>query len=154
MRRSAATLLVLSLLLSAAMVSAGHLGVGSMATQGFRQPIYSDHVSSSQNGTLFNSQATGAANTAVTATVTATANEQGHLYRLDARCSAGSASLTVESPSGTTIWSSLATEVGTTRFSVAWNPGLSGAANVAVIVTLGTCGVANTGTLTVQADRY
>ena len=98
--------------------------------------------------------------TAVNATATATLNTSGfasrvHLYSVSARCSAGSAQLTV-SDKGTQIWSSGATEVGTTTFRFQWNPGLASSVSpgAQLVVSLSTCGAANTGTLDVQASAY
>jgi len=106
-----------------------------------------------QGATLFNTQTTGAANTAVTATIAAAAGTRAHLYAVDASCSAGTSSVTVQD-GATTIWSTTATEVGTSRLRVTWNPGLTGTTNTAMTVTLAACGVGNTGTLAVQADRF
>lgn len=106
-----------------------------------------------QLGTLFNSEATSAANAAVTATVTAAANQRARLYRVDARCSAGTSNVKVED-GATTIFTTTAAEVTTTRLTLQWTVGLTGTVNTAMTVTLATCGVGNTGTLTVEADRY
>ncbi len=106
-----------------------------------------------QRGTLVNSETTGAANTAVVTTIAAVANARAHLYRVDARCSAGTAQLTVQD-GGTTIWSTVAGAVTTAQFASAWAPGLTGTTNTAMTITLSTCGVGNTGTLTAQADRF
>lgn len=114
-------------------------------------PVWAQTV---QQGTLFTSQTTGAADTAVTVTLAAGAAERGHLYKVTARCSAGTSALTVQSPSGTTIWSTATGAVGTTNVTEAWSTGLTGATNTAIVVTLATCGVGNTGTLAVQGDRY
>jgi hypothetical protein len=107
----------------------------------------------SQRGTRVNSSSTGAANTAVTVTITAASGESAHLYAIDAYCSAGASSLTVQD-GATTIWRTPATEVGTTLFSRTWPVPLTGTPNTAMTITLGTCGVGNTGTLSVQADRW
>jgi hypothetical protein len=106
-----------------------------------------------QGPTLFNSQTTGAANTAVTVTIANAASVRAHVYNVHAFCSAGTAQLTV-TDGGTTIWGTLATEITTTRFEKRWEPGLTSATNSQVVVNLTTCGVANTGTLHVQADRF
>lgn len=107
-----------------------------------------------QRDTLTNSQTTGAANTAVTVTIAAATDQRAHLYKVAARCSAGTSSLTVQYPSGTTRWSTEAAEVTTVNFTERWNPGLTTTANTAMVITLATCGVGNTGTLMVQADRF
>jgi hypothetical protein len=106
-----------------------------------------------QGATLFNSQTTGAANTAVVVTIAAVASTRAHVYNVHAFCSAGTSTLTV-TDGGTTIWGTLAGEITTARFEKRWEPGLTGATNSAVVITLATCGVGNTGTLHVQADRF
>jgi hypothetical protein len=107
----------------------------------------------SPTGTVLNSQTTGAANTAVTITLTGTAGERVHVYKLTGRCSAGTSSLTVQD-GATTIWSTPAGAVGTSNFTESWNPGLTMTTAANGVVTLAACGVGNTGTLTVQADRF
>jgi hypothetical protein len=107
-----------------------------------------------QSGTLANSSVTGAADTAVVATVAAAAGERGHVYSVSAFCAAaGTATLTIVD-GATTIYQLPAAGVGITEKRVEWPVGLTGAVNSAVVVTLTTCGAGNTGTLTVQADRF
>lgn len=106
-----------------------------------------------QNGTVLNSRATGATNTAVVATLGAVSDQRAHLYQIEGICSAGTANILVQD-GGTTIWSSTAAEVTTTRFVKTWTPGLTGSVNTAMTITLSACGVGNTGTLTVAADRW
>jgi hypothetical protein len=106
-----------------------------------------------QGATLFNSQTTGAADTAVTVTIAAAASTRAHVYNVHGFCSAGTSTLAV-TDGGTTIWGTTAGEIGTTRFEKRWEPGLTGATNSAAVITLATCGVGNTGTLHVQADRF
>jgi len=110
-------------------------------------------VSPVQGTTLFNSQTTGAADTAVVTTIAAGGNMRAHVYATHAFCSAGTSTLTI-TDGGTTIWSTTAGEITTARFQRTWSPGLTGATNSAVVVTLGTCGPGNTGTVHVQADRF
>jgi hypothetical protein len=98
-----------------------------------------------------NSQTTGAANTAVAVTLTASATQQVYVHSISARCSAGTASLTVTNGTST-VWSTNATEVGTATFEKTWNTALSSAADADPVITLSTCGVGNTGTLIVQAS--
>jgi len=105
-----------------------------------------------QRGPL-NSVATSAANAAVTTTIAAAASTRPHLYRVDAYCSAGTAQLTV-ADGATTIWQTPAAAVGTTMFTTTWPTPLTGSVNTNMTITLGTCGVGNTGTLIVQADRW
>ncbi len=103
---------------------------------------------------LQNSESVSAANTAVTKSIAAAFNQQVFLYSVSARCSAGTASLTVkDGVAGTTIWTSAAAEVGTTSFKFQWNPGLASSSGNGMDITLGTCGVGNTGTLDVQASQ-
>lgn len=107
-----------------------------------------------QYGTLFNSRSVSAADTAVSITVTAAVNEHGHVYGISAFCSAGTATLSL-TDGGTTVWGTSTGFVGTTTVGVAWTPApYTGPANSALVVSLSTCGAANTGTLNVQADRY
>ena len=116
------------------------------------QPI--PFAGSVQRGRVFNTLTTGAANTAVTATIAALAGVQAHLYGVTAYCSAGTAQLTV-AVGGTNVWQSPATAIGTTMTSIAWTPvALTGTVGAALVVTLGTCGAGNTGTLAVQGDRW
>lgn len=102
---------------------------------------------------LFNSQTTGAANTAVAVTIPAVLDVRAHIYEISARCSAGTSSLTV-TDGGVTIWSTAAAEVGTATARYRFDVGLSGTRGSQVIITLASCGVGNTGTLIVQADRF
>lgn len=79
---------------------------------------------------------------------------RAYLFSVSARCSAGTAQLTVNDGL-VQIWSTSATEVSTTTFKYQWTPGLASASPaVAMSVTLGTCGAANVGTLDVQASVF
>lgn len=109
-------------------------------------------VAPDQHALLDNTSQTGAANTAVTATIAPAAGTRAHLRQIAAFCSAGTAGLTV-TDGGTTVWLTPATAVGTTLFTHQWNTGLSGTTGANIVVTLSTCGGGNTGTLSVQADR-
>lgn len=100
-----------------------------------------------------NSEATAAANTAVVTTLTVGSTQRGHLFKVNARCSAGTAQLTV-ADGATQIYSTAATEVGTTSFKDSWTVGLASTAGNNLVITLGTCGVANTGTLDVQGSVF
>lgn len=99
----------------------------------------------------YNQVLTSAPNTAVTLTMTASTNDRNAIYRIDASCSAGTATITI-ADGATTIWNTLTGEVGTARFRSSWNPGLTGSINTAMTVTLSACGVGNVGTLITQGD--
>ncbi|HVC00311.1 MAG TPA: hypothetical protein VNJ12_13410 [Candidatus Dormibacteraeota bacterium] len=78
---------------------------------------------------------------------------RGFLYSVSARCSAGTAQITVTD--GTTqIWSTGPAEVGTTTFHFSWDPGLASTLGSRLTVTLSSCGAGNTGTLDVQASQF
>jgi hypothetical protein len=118
-------------------------------------------VSSGQPPLNKNSESISGANAAVNVTISPVLSggrdQSVYVYSVSARCSAGTAQLTItDQNTSTQIWSTGTTEVGTTSFVRAWNPGLLGSLNVAdsVIVSLGACGAANTGTLDVQASIF
>ncbi len=106
--------------------------------------------------TVANSQVTGAANTAVTITASTGANTAGNLYVIEAWCSAGSATVTVNAGAvgSTVIWSTPAATVGTTLFTATWPVPLRGTVGGGFNVVLGTCGAGNTGTLGVQMSVF
>jgi len=104
-------------------------------------------------GNLQNVEAASAANAAVAKTIAAVAGQKVHLYSISARCSAGTAQLTVQD-GATTIWSSGATQVGTANYDRSWTVPLDATAGNAMTVTLSACGAANTGTLDVQAGQF
>lgn len=104
----------------------------------------------SQTGTLFNTRTVSAVNTAVSATIAAAPDTRAHVYRITARCSAGTAALQIESPAATVLWDVAAAATHDFVFSTGW----TGATNTAVVVTLAACGASNTGTLSVEADRW
>ena len=105
-----------------------------------------------QSPTLLNSSTTGAANSAVAVTLTATPNVRNMIRKVSAYCSAGSANLTI-ADGGTTIFNTPVGAVGTSIFDSQWNPGLASTTGNVATITLGACGVSNTGTLIIQADR-
>lgn len=112
-----------------------------------------------------------AANTANTVTIPFNGSSPPTLLSVNARCSAGTAQLTVNQtavgppPTNATIYSTASTEVGTTSFFRDWKTGLrpggpqnahvvgSDCAGVAcnLVVSISTCGGGNTSTLDVQA---
>lgn len=106
-----------------------------------------------QGTNLLNSDTIGAANTAVVATLSAVSGERNHVYSVDAVCSAGDSEITITN-GGSNIWHSLTGEVTTVPLRLTWPVALTGATNSAVVITLASCGVGNTGTLIVQADRF
>jgi hypothetical protein len=102
---------------------------------------------------IANSEQVSAANAAVSQ-VTGGATQfpsRGVLFSVSARCSAGTAQLTVKD-GATPIWSTAATEVTTTTFRYQWNPGLTSSVGNQLTIQLSTCGAANTGTLDVQTS--
>ncbi len=125
------------------------IGVGSGTVQGLLQP-----VSPTAAGGSLNSENVSAVNTAVTKSIAALQSQRAILFSVSARCSAGTASLTVkDGVGGTTIWTSAGTEVGTTTFRYQWSPGLASSVSNGMDITLSTCGAGNTGTLDVQASQ-
>jgi len=113
-------------------------------------------VAPTQGLNLFNSQATGAANTAVVVTIAAVADQRAHIDRVEASCSAGTSSLTiVDTSNGVTLWTTLTGEVGVARFRQPFTPkSLTGPTQSTITITLAACGVGNAGTLIVHADRF
>jgi len=100
-----------------------------------------------------NNSETSAVNATASVTLTPQVFERSHVFSLNARCSAGTAGLAVvDTTTSTNLWTSGATEVGTSTFKFQWNPGLAGAPGDVIQVQLTTCGAANTGTLDVQGS--
>lgn len=101
---------------------------------------------------LSNAEATQT-NATVTITIVPNTFQRAHLFSLNARCSAGTAGITVKD--GTTIvWSSGAAEVTTTSFTKTWPIGYSASPGKNLVVALTTCGAANVGTLDVQGSVF
>ncbi len=112
-------------------------------------------VSTVQGVTLFNTQTTGAATTAVVVTLAAAAGQRAHVYSVEGRCNtaANTSSITM-TDGGTTVWSTAVAEVlAVSNFVRQWSTGFTGTTNSAVVITLAAC-AAGTGTLIVQADRF
>lgn len=131
------------------------LGISLYASAQQAVPVAHTLTPSVQRGSITSTQSTAAANTPVVVGFGAANGVRGHLYSITARCSAGTASITVENPTGTTIWSTPAAAVSTTNFEKAWNPGLtSNTIATEVKITLSTCGLGNTGLLMIQADVF
>lgn len=111
-----------------------------------------DQVSPSQHGTLQNSETTSAANQPTVVTITGVAFKQARLYQIAARCTAGTASVTVANGS-TQIFSTDVGFVTTTTKLIPFAPvALTGSINTNMVITLGYCGTS--GILSVQADIY
>ena len=108
-----------------------------------------------QSKSLFNTQTTGAATTAVTVTLAAITAGRSYIFAVEGRCNTAAATsgLTI-TDGGTTIWSTVGTEViAATNFVRNWSPALTSATNSAVVITLAAC-TAGTGTLIVQANQW
>ncbi len=106
-----------------------------------------------QVGTISNTAAAGAANTAVTATLTGVASERWYVYSIQAYCSAGSTSLQIFD-GGVVSWSLGTGGVGTLPGAFYTFPtGWAGGSGNTVLVTAGACGAGNTTNLSVQASR-
>lgn len=107
-----------------------------------------------QPANVTNSEATAAANTAVITTLSPQPFQRAFLFNVSARCSAGTAQLTVVD-GATQIYSTAAAQVvATPNFDKQWNAGLAGSPGNNLVITLGTCGVGNTGTLDVQGSVF
>ncbi len=92
-------------------------------------------------------------NATVTITIAPNSFQRAHLFSLNARCSAGTAGVTVKD--GTVImWSSGAAEVGVTSFTKTFPIGYSASPGKSLVVALTTCGAANVGTLDVQGSVF
>lgn len=104
---------------------------------------------------LFNTQTTGAANTAVVATIAAAANVRAQVHSLEAQCAAGTSTITI-ADGGTTIFTSMGANVpaAPATYRREWPTALTGTTNTALTVTLAACGAGNTGTLHVQGSRW
>lgn len=101
-------------------------------------------------GNLLNSNDTSAANTAIVKTLTGVVGKSIHVYSVDTICSAGASTVTVDDGTSDVF----IVPVGTTHERVNWATPLTAPAGATVTVTLATCGAANTGTLSVQADVF
>jgi hypothetical protein len=100
---------------------------------------------------LRNSSATGAANTAVTASIAAISAQNVYLFSVEMSCSAGTGSLQIkDGVSGTVIWQSPA---AANIQRVFFTPLASTSGN-GMDVVASTCGVSNTTTLSVQASQF
>lgn len=113
------------------------------------------NVAPTQQGALLNSRTVSAANTATTITLTGVANTRAHLYRLQARCSAGSSFITV-ADGATTLYETDGGTVpsGTQYAEWDWTPGLTATTGNNLVITLASCGAGNISVLSVVADQF
>lgn len=134
--------------------TSGSIRVAQFDVPGSGVSVWNTNIT--QGLTLFNSETTGAANTAVTVTIPAAGSVRAMLYSLEAQCSGtGTASVTVQD-GATTIWTSKGANVPSAPgvFRREWPVPLTGTTNTAMTITLGACGAGSTGTLQVQASRW
>lgn len=111
----------------------------------------------SQYGLQLNSEVNGAANTAVTTTLTGVTNRSVRLYSIAVRCSTTSfASVSVQNGVSGPIWfSGDASFTSANTKTVAWIPPLTFPPGGTAVITLGACGLGLAGgVLGVQADQY
>ena len=109
-----------------------------------------------QGTTLLNTRQASAANTLNTITLTGAANQRVHIYDIGrADCTAGTSSLQVVD-GATLIYDTNAATVPTApaTFTKSWPTGLTGTTGNSMIVYVFACGVGNTSTVVVQADRF
>jgi hypothetical protein len=108
-----------------------------------------------ERGTLQNSRTASAANTTNTVTVTGVANQSVHIYKIQARCSGGSAFLQV-SDGATLIYDTDGGTVpsGTQFAEFEWATGLSMTAGNNAVVTVGACGAGNISVINLEADQF
>jgi len=110
-------------------------------------------ITVNNSGSPFGSASQEAVSAANTAVSIASATGLNKIYMINARCSAGTATITITS-NGVTVWTSAPGEVGTTSyfrtFPVPLQVSLTG---TSLNTTLSTCGAANTGTLDVMMSN-
>lgn len=112
-------------------------------------------ISGVQRDTILNSSTTGAANAATIVTLAAVTNQRAHLYKVDAFCSAGTASLTIQDGATTIFTLTGAVPASPAHLDERFTPvGLTGSINTAMTITVSTCGVGNASTVNIQADRF
>jgi hypothetical protein len=134
--------------------TSGGAQVGTFSAYYIFYPPGSALPAAAQPATTANTQSTSGTNAAVTTAVTPQGGiGRAHLFSVSARCSAGSAGITVQD-NVTTIYSTAATQVGTTNFDKTWTVGLASSPSNALQVTLSTCGAGNTGILDVQGSIF
>jgi hypothetical protein len=118
----------------------------------------SDNIESSavaQPDTLFNSETVSGANAPITVSIAGSSGTKVHLFDVNARCSAGTANITIkDGVGGTTKWSTATTAVGTADTTKSWGTPLASTTGNGMDIVLSACGTANTGTLDVHASRF
>ena len=107
----------------------------------------------SQAGNTVNQEVTSAVNATAVITLTAALHTRAHVYLVTARCTNGTAQVTI-TDGGVQKWSSPPSIVGPTQINQAFTPGWTGSLGAVVLVTLGSCGGGNVGTINVVADVY
>lgn len=112
-----------------------------------------DPVSPTQRGALANQELVSSGNTPASPTIAPGTTGRAHIYRLDARCSAGSATLSITN-NGVQQWSTAVGSITTTNSTFQWNPPFTGGLGQTVGISLSGCGAGNYGTLDVQADSF
>jgi hypothetical protein len=101
-----------------------------------------------------NTTTVSTSNTAAVKTLTGVANRAWRIDGVSAFCSAGTSTITI-AEAGTTTFVTNTGAVGTSILGIAFTPATyTAAAGATVVITLGTCGSGNTGTLNVQAEIH
>lgn len=108
-----------------------------------------DQVGPTQQRTNSN-QITSATAGIATVTLTGVTNKIPRVYAVAARCSSGTASITIVN-GVTTVWDDV---VGTSGYRLSFAVPVTGTASTTMTVNLSSCGGGNLGTLSVQADIY
>jgi hypothetical protein len=122
------------------------------ATGSFAQP-----VSPQQRGLVSNTEVNAVAGNVAVTVVPPSSGQRVHIYSIKAVCTAGTAgSLTITNTTNNRIqWTYPGGLIGTTPTGVAWTPApFTGDQGATYVINLGTCGGANTGTLSTQTDAY
>lgn len=139
--------MILSVLFGISQAHAQFLGTWAKDRQGVPAPP------SSYQPNPTNTSQTGAANTAVTQSLGATATQKWKIETVSAFCTAGAGQITITN-SGVTVFSTDTAFVGSKLVSLTWVPALTGAISTGMVITLGSCGGGGSGTLNVAADLF
>ncbi len=121
-----------------------------LPVQAQTRPDSSQKSYHAQTGTLLNSSATSADDTAIVVTLTGVAGQQVHLYGIDAVCAANTSSITVDDEA-TEVYS---LAIATVQERIRWEVPLTAGVGNDLVVTLATCGSSTAGVLSIQADQY